>query len=240
MIAVLLAWIPLVLMLVVWRRTAPDRTITATLVGAALSAAVLSFPLLGGVDGLRLHLMAYLPVSAVVAWLVGSLRRTGTRMVCAALLLANLFAVAPVIPRAMRPTIAEPSYAELSSLRGRVGDLQGTVVVARHGLEWWAAWTFGSNAAVVPPVGATPSLWKRYQRVLLLQETRVPDENAGPERGGSAPGVAYRNGAAAVEGATVIYEGEWYRLSEAPTVLELGPSFEGEQRAGAAPRPEPK
>jgi hypothetical protein len=240
MTAVLLAWIPLVLLMAVWRRTARDRAATATLVGAALSAAVLSFPLLSGVDGLRLHLMAYLPVAVIVAWLVGSLPRTGTRTVCAILLLANALAVAPVIPQATRPTIAEPSYAELLSLRDRVDDSQSTVVVARHGLEWWAAWTFGSDVAVVPTVGATPSLWMRYDRVLLLQETKAPDDTPGPRRGGSAPGLAYRDGTAAVEGATVIYEGEWYRLSEAPTVLELGASFEGEQREGAAPRPEPK
>jgi VanZ family protein len=230
MTAVLLAWIPLVLILAVWRRTARDRAATATLVGAAVSAAVLSCPLLGGIDGLRLHLMAYLPAAAGVAWLAGSLPRPGTRMLCAILLLANALAVLPVIPQATRPTIAEPSYAELMSLRDRVGDSQGTVVVARHGLEWWAAWAFGSDAAVVPTVGATPSLWRRYNRVLLLQETKVPDDSAGPRRGG----------ATAVEGATVIYEGEWYRLSEAPTVLQLGAWFEGEQRPGAAPRPGPR
>lgn len=57
-------------------------------------------------------------------------------MVCATLLLANVVVVGPVISRATRPTIAEPSYAELQSLSGRVGGSQSTVLVARHGLEW--------------------------------------------------------------------------------------------------------
>lgn len=240
MAAVLLAWVPLALMPAVWRRAARDRATTATTVGAALAAAAMSFPLLGGLDGLRLHIMAYLPVSVVVALLVGNFPRKATITVCAVLLLVNMLAVAPVIPRTIQPTIAEPSYTELQSLRNHLDGSRNTVVVARHGLEWWAAWVFGSDAAVVPTVGATPSLWNRYERVLLLQEIKTAVKNAGPKRYGPTNGTAFRNSAAPVAGATVIYEGEWYRLSEAPTVLELGPSFEGTQRGGTLPRPEPK
>jgi len=236
--AVLLAYAPLTAVAVFWCSHAKDPATAATLVGASVATAVLAFPFLGGIDALRLHLMAYLPAAVLFAWVTGVLRPIFVKAVCTAVLLINTLAVLPVIPQASLPTIAEQSYSELLSLRDRGGDTDRTVVVARHGLEWWAAWAL--DADVVPTVGATPSLWKRYDRVLLLQETQVPDENAGPKRGGSAPGVVYRNGAAAVKGATVIYEGEWYRLSEAPTALELGPSFEGEHRAGAAPRPEPK
>jgi len=237
--AVVLAWIPLALLLFIWRKTVRERATTLTLVGAAVSAAVLSFPLLGGMDGLRLHLMAYLPAAAIVAWVVGNLSPVRTRLACATLLVANALAIAPAIPLLARPTIAPPSYAELMSLPDRAGDSPNTVVVARHGLEWWAGWAFGPDADVVPTIGATPALWKRYSRVLLLRETKVPDESVHPRLGAAAPAETYRDGAPPVEGATVIYEGEWYRLSEARSVLELGPSFEGEQRAGTAPRPKP-
>lgn len=168
---------------------------------------------------LRLHLIAYLPAAVLFAWITGVLRPISVKALCTAALLINALAVLPVIPQASLPTIAEQSYSELLSLRNRGGDTGRTVVVARHGLEWWAAWAL--DADVVPTIGATPDLWNRYDTVLLLQETKV-------------------EGASPVAGASVVFEGDWYRLSRADKPLELGKEFEGEQRSGAAPRPDPQ
>lgn len=234
--AVLLAYAPLVAVAVLWCSQAKDSATAVTLMGASVATAALALPFLGGIDGLRLHLMAYLPAAVLFAWVTSVLRPIAVKAVCAAALLINTLAVLPVIPQATLPTIAEPSYSELLSLRDRVGQTGRTVVVARHGLEWWAAWAL--DADVVPTIGATPDLWSRYDTVLLLQETKVRDEASRQKRSGASPGQ-FRKGAAPVAGASVVFEGDWYRLSRANKPLELGREFEGEQRSGAAPRPDP-
>lgn len=110
--------------------------------------------------------------------------------------------------------------------------------MARHGLEWGAAWAF-FDSDVVPTIGATPDLWQRYDNVLLLQEVKVPATASGPPKYGRVTGD-YVAGGAIVKGSSVIREGEWYRLLRSPSPVELGKEFEGKQPSGAAPRPRPQ
>ncbi|MEA4883586.1 MAG: hypothetical protein VB144_08025 [Clostridia bacterium] len=236
-IEVVLAYAPLLAVAMLWRRCRPDGATAAMLAGVSAATGVLACPFLGGIDGLRLHLMAYVPVSALFAWAVGVARPRSAKVACVAMLIANALAVAPVIPQATMPTIAEESYPELLSLKERIDHFGSMVVVARHGLEWWAAWAL--DAAVVPTIGATPDLWERYDTVLLLQETKVRDDSPRPRRSGETPAKSYVEGTPPVDGATIMFEGRWYRLSRADSVLDLGKEFEGKQKAGAVPRPEP-
>jgi len=234
-VAVILAYALVIATAVVWRRLGLEPVTASTVFGAVVATAVLAFPLLGGIDGLRLHLMAYLPASVLFAWVIGRIGATRAMGVAIGLLALNLLMVVPLLPQASQPTIAEPSYPELLSLAERVGDSERTVVVARHGLEWWAAWAFAAD--IVPTVGATPDLWQRYDDVLLLQEVKVPAPASGPRRGrGTAEYIA---GGAVVDGTESIHEGEWYRLSRASSVIPLGEEFEGVQPSGTAPRPRP-
>ncbi|MEW5816208.1 MAG: hypothetical protein AB1798_12535 [Spirochaetota bacterium] len=233
--AVVLAYAPLVAVVRLWRGRRPDVPTAATLVGVSVATGILAFPLLGGIDGLRLHLMAYFPAAVLFAWVVGHLRPGTARVICGAMLLVNALTVAPVLPQASLPTIAEESYSELLSLREMIVDPDNTVVVARHGLEWWAAWAL--DADVIPTIGATPDLWERYDTVLLLQETRVRNGSTRPGPRDDASTTRFVEGTPPVEGANVVFEGDWYRLSRADFALTLGHEYEGEQRTGAAPRP---
>lgn len=99
-VIVLLACAPLLAVAVLWRRRARDPTAAATLMGASVATAALAFPFLGGIDGLRLHLMAYLPAAVLFAWVTGILRPTPVKALCTAALLINALAVLFVIPLA--------------------------------------------------------------------------------------------------------------------------------------------
>jgi hypothetical protein len=236
---VILAYAPLLGVAVLWLRRRPDASVEATLVGASVATGILAFPFLGGIDGLRLHQMAFIPAAVLLAWFAGAARPWVVKAGCSVMLSANILFLVPAIPQATIPAIAEDSYGELISLKEKIGCSKGTVIVARHGLEWWAAWAFDTD--IVQTIGVDPDLWKRYGTVLLLQEIKVQD-NASLRPGGQGRNAAAEHIEAVppVRSAVVVFEGKWYRLSKADSVLDLGREFEGTQRAGAGPRPEPK
>jgi hypothetical protein len=99
------------------------------------------------------------------------------------------FGVIPVIgPRAVQgPYIIEGAVAELQDFRRQITEPKSTLVIAPHGLEWWAGY-FLDTAVGMSMKDASSS---RYSRVLVLRHTinfkpRPPRFRAGGRRGGEA------------------------------------------------------
>jgi len=64
-------------------------------------------------------------------------------------------------------TISQGVYEELSSLKNAVAEPENTLVVARHGLEYWAGWVLHVDAAQTMSANANMN---GYSTVLYLQE----------------------------------------------------------------------
>jgi hypothetical protein len=150
----------------------------------------LASPLLAPDYFMRLTLMAPAPLAIALAFVLARRAYEGRPAWPAAVVLAAsvLSAVVP-LSFLLRPMVSEAGIAELAAMKEAVNEKPGTVVVARHGLEFWAAYFLHAPVRTGP--GKEEDLAK-FDRVLVLMEVDGPMRGPGPGSGGRRPGPPMR------------------------------------------------
>jgi len=183
----------------------PDR---AVVVAAAVTTLFLASPLIGLRYSGRLLLMAYAPAAVVLAFLLTNLHHRAARWAVAAVALVSTAALSAGILRDGRPaSISEPAYSELQQMVSLITEPEKSLVVARHGLEWWAAWVLATDVAEAHRVDAKTI--DKYPAVFYLQQigdtpTYGPAGPAGPPFPEARP----------PREAEVVFEGRYFRLAK--------------------------
>lgn len=147
-----------------------DRGQRRTALACSLAALGLACPWLQADIGMRLALMSILPGVVCVVFSLAHWPRVwgcvlAGGMVAALTLTGTLRALRTNPPGTVSPGMV----AELRDLAGRIREPARTLIIARHGLEWWAAWFTGAHIA--NNLGAALSVWDRYAEVYSLVET---------------------------------------------------------------------
>lgn len=219
-----LAMAALVVLVKRWRSLSRATQIVG--VAAIGLSLLLASPLLGRAYAQRLLLMAHAPAAIAVAFLLTHLRHRPLRRILApALLVIAVLSGVIIVPRASRPAISPASWSELKRMRcdlDRRGLLaRKTLVVARHGLEWWTAWVLGTHVVQARRVKA--GAWRRYAQVLALRQIRggAPFGPGGPTGGAPFPE------ARTPPGSTVLWRGHHFVLVRlaAPADSEATPRW---------------
>lgn len=154
---------------VLWRRrrelSAADHAVVA---GCAVTVLALSGPWVQGDMARRLNLIIMVPAVIAGLFAVQHIASRWLRPLLGALAVAAvLWPVFPLVRRGGRPIISEAAYRELQSLAPQIAAPKRTLVVARHGLEWWTAWTLRTRIA--QPKALRAEDWKNYEEVLFIQ-----------------------------------------------------------------------
>lgn len=153
----------------IWRRHEIQPWERALVVASAVLALFLSSPFLSQDMSLRFQLMAFAPAVILVSFVFA---RSGTPALRSTLVIGTIAVVLATVPATVRspnsPSITEVSYTELTGLQTSIADPSHTLIIARHGLEWWAAWALHTDVA--QPMAVTDADWTTYASVLYLQE----------------------------------------------------------------------
>jgi hypothetical protein len=207
------------------RHRSADASIVA---GAGVVLAVIAFPFLQGQYAQRLSLMApvalVIPLAALIATGLESTRtlaRLGVRGLASIITLVCFASAAPLLAGGGRDgpggqIVLDAAAPELLSLRGKVPTDGTAVVLARHGLQWWAGYFLKTP---VREEHATAEQLEKYTRVFILNEKpaarptpprrrpndRGNDRRPEPPMGESIPLPA---------DATMIHDGTYYTLHE--------------------------
>jgi len=194
-----------------------DRTLIAA---AVVTTLFLASPLISLRYSGRLLLMAYAPAAVVLAFLLTNLHTRSVRWAVAAIALVPTVILSAALLRHGRPaSITEPAYHELHQMVGLITEPKKSLVVARHGLEWWAAWVLQTDVAEAYRVDARTI--GKYPQVFYLQQ--IADV---PRYGPAGPaGPPFPEAQAPAE-AEVIFHGRYFRLAKvvaAATVAEPRP-----------------
>ena len=236
-----------------WRvvRTAAARAWAerAVCCGCAIACLVFTLPAIDGDAMGRLALVAMVPGAVAVLLSLAS-GPTGARGAWPAWLVmaAVPLTAPPAIAFASRPSIDPDSLDELRAMHALVPEHRGALLVARHGLEFWANYAIDVNTR---QSGIPADAFTRYERVLVLVE-RQP---SGPmavdasrdgrrERFGPPPGRNLRDGPPGMgpppgdgpgrgppggprgmrppAGSGLIHSSEHYRLFEVPRDAATG------------------
>ena len=85
-----------------------------------------------------------------------------------ALLLLVVAPSVPLLARGGHPILTDAALSELASLTACMEEPERSLVVARHGLEWWTAWSLRTHIAQPSAVQAAD--WSRYRQVFFLRQ----------------------------------------------------------------------
>ncbi|MEO1654644.1 MAG: hypothetical protein AAFU64_13950, partial [Bacteroidota bacterium] len=133
---------------------------------------IITFPFLEAEYARRLSLMLFIP-QALLLFFIWQLPWPKIKKALAISLAVYIGLSVTVIYLIKRPTLSEPIYADLERIETIIKDRKKTMIVARHGLEWWVSWSLGTKVA--NGWGVHPSLLNKYEPVLFIeQKNNVP------------------------------------------------------------------
>ena len=165
-------------------------------------------PLLGAEWAGRLYLMAYIPAAIVSIFLLKYTSTVWKKLCLVVLMLPLMIALIPVV-LGVRPatSITNEAYNDLFKLKNVIGDPERTLIITRHGLEWWAAWTLRVN--VSQGWNLTKESFKNYDNIYYLRQ-KTDQGNFGllDSDGLSFPEVVIP------PNAEIVYEDELYILAK--------------------------
>jgi hypothetical protein len=196
---------------VLWRHRASMDAATRVVLGATtLTTLMFIAPILRPDVLERLALLAYVPGLVPVAYLIRH-ERWGAALVTpiVALVLLN----GGLAVKTLRVTgFVRSGYDELLHMKAALPPGR-TIVITRHGLEWWVAWTMDTH--ISNWVGRALADRDRYDAVLVLDE--IGPGAFGRARYwpiGGAPGRAvFDGGRLGRETISTLATGEYFRLS---------------------------
>jgi len=199
-----------------WRKeTIADR---ATILGLSTLCIFLVFPLLNPEYAQRLNLMASVPVGIVFTFLLARVMTTQPlhfagalwpptqtvyRTIIAWLIAASVSygAIHSITGNSTPgPVLSQVELQELLDMRTQIASPQTTLIVAAHGVQWWAGHVLHTPVRMgkIPDDAIT-----KYSRVLLLQKIRG-DRRGKPDEQLDMP-----------ENAKLVYKGTYFNLFEA-------------------------
>ncbi|MGB8170197.1 MAG: hypothetical protein WCF18_22025 [Chthoniobacteraceae bacterium] len=175
-----------------WRRRdflpAADTTLVA---GLALTLLLLTGPWVRGDKIMRFYLNAMIPAVLVGSFVLIQLPWRRTRVVIGAVAILLLVGSGvPMLSRGGRQIVAAESIPELRSLATMIPHPERTLIVAMHGVEWWAAWTLHTRIAHADAL--RPEDWQRYDVLFLDGKMKMPFPM--PDRSGPPGGPGHRPG----------------------------------------------
>ena len=170
----------------VWRERGQGLEADAAIViAASIVAIVLAVPKNAEYLG-RLALMAGVPIAIVFTYVMARRGAAGRSPVLGFLALAGALAVAAMGISHARPlgpgasVVQAEGGDELRRVRGQIADPDATLVIATHGLEWWAGYFLHTPVRTISierqpdgslRVGPIPvDARTRYRRVLYLRQ----------------------------------------------------------------------
>ncbi len=143
---------------------------------------VLCGPWVTGDKVMRFRLIAVGPALLCASFALLQLHSPKMRNALAAVMMLAL--VVPGIMHAAqggRPIITAQAAAELASMSSQISAPSKTLVVARHGLEWWTAWYWHTHIAHENAVTAAD--WKNFDHVYFLHQKAGMQMPGGPGPG---------------------------------------------------------
>jgi hypothetical protein len=165
-----------------WRRRDLPPAENAVGFGCAATTLLLAGPWVQGDVAHRFYLNAMIPVTVAGLFVLTQVPSFWARLLLGSVAVLPLAGFsAPLVARGGHPIISEAAHRELQSLASRITEPQRTLVVTRHGVEWWTAWTLHTRVAQSRALRAED--WQKYDAVLFLQSKERGPGFGPPGRG---------------------------------------------------------
>ena len=126
---------------------------------------VLSFPLLNDQFAMRLSLMAFVPFFMMIL-LTGQF--FSKRLFIISTVVLSIIVISSILGSIIKtksPAISNEAFKDLEKLASKI-DNENTLIIAKHGLEWWTAWQ--TKAKVGQEKAIDEATFSKYETVISL------------------------------------------------------------------------
>ena len=155
-----------------WRFRGALSVADICVVGAcSVGVLVLTGPWVQGDKTPRFSLIAITPAAIAGAFALMHCKRHWLRAGLS--LLISVCVIGPsfeILHRGGMPIVNEEGLRELRSLAPLLVNPDKTLIAARHGMEWWTAWTLHTHIAQIPALRTSD--WQAFDAVFLLRSKK--------------------------------------------------------------------
>lgn len=125
-----------------------------------------SFPLLEMELFKRLILFLFIPQILLIATLVPYLSVRMAKLMTILLVAMGILSLLAMLGRPKRAVITPEAFADLYHLKPQIGGERESLVIARHGLEWWAGWVLQTSIGQEKALDS--QAYRKYRRIVIL------------------------------------------------------------------------
>lgn len=168
----------------------------------------LAFPFLGEEWATRLYLMAYVPANIVLIFILSFIGTNWKRNLVTAFTLICMIAPMPFMWKIRGiMCITEEAYEDLYKLKSIITEPDKSLVIARHGLEWWASWVLETDISHGRDI--EEDMQENYDHIFYLVQISGHGEfgEFGPGQGAAFPEPEIP------DFAEIVYEDEFFILA---------------------------
>lgn len=131
-----------------------------------ITMAFLSFPFLNGEYAGRLILMLFIPQGIILYYIFYWYPLRIQKRISWSIAILTLAVLVMMVPF-KQPTLGTESYQELSTLNTSLPDKEESIIITRHGLEWWVNWNL--EVKVGNERALDTLLFNQYATVYILE-----------------------------------------------------------------------
>jgi len=144
----------------------PERYDRKVFVILLISIGFFSLPVLGREYFNRFSMILFIPMFILILQLFSISARAVKRVIVIAISLTVASSFIYMISKPKTPALSQDAYADLKKFGDMLENPHSTLVIPRHGIEWWTTWELRTK------IGGTGSLdqesFRKYDQVLVL------------------------------------------------------------------------
>lgn len=129
---------------------------------------LLAFPLTDQEYARRFSLFLFIPQVILAGLLYKRSARPGRVLTSFFLLIIPFLSVLLMAGNRKPPVISQAAFQDLKNLEGHIAKPESTLIIARHGLEWWTAWQLRTKVGQEKAVDE--ATLEKYDRILVLTQ----------------------------------------------------------------------
>ncbi len=177
----------------------------AILTASSLVLAVCANPVLDVEFFLRLSLFTVIPQILILYIITANLKKHNVIIISLILCISTVFSVFPLKKHLGVTFINRQEYVDLEHIKEITDHQDKSIILARHGLEWWVAWVVQTDVEHEKAVG--DKLPDDYSNIYFLKQLRMhyPD---GPAKEG------HFHEKVIPDNTKIVYESEYFVLYE--------------------------
>lgn len=127
---------------------------------------ILSFPLLDIEYARRFSLLIFIPQIIVLFILFNFFNQKLGKIISAMLILMTMASIFLMTIKIKPPSITQQAFQDLKKIDQYISEPDKTLIIARHGLEWWTAWQLHTKVGQDKSVNKKTTL--EYEKIISL------------------------------------------------------------------------